>query len=321
MKDTAVTQTTEDKTQIKANPEAMNLDDSSRFYRYEIGQVDLLSTEEVTHLAQRIERGKAAKRQRGNPVQRSPRDTEDAAEAKRQLIEANLRLVLHLAKKYKGFGVDLMDLVQEGNLGLMHAVEKFDYRKGYKFSTYATWWIRQYITRALAEQASMIRVPLYKVEEMKRLGRVRRRLQQDGAVTGEPTLEALANQMEISVQQVIALLSTNQETVSLDMPRKGGEEEVALSDMLEDDPSYSPERVVISQTLQAHIHDLLDGLTPRERRVLQLRYGLNGGSEHSLTETGKKLGLSHEAVRQVEFRALRKLDHPCRSKMLQDFLG
>jgi len=321
MKNIAVTETTEDRTRIKANPEAMNLDDSTRFYRYEIGQVELLSTEEVTRLAQRIEGGKAAKRQRGNPVPRSPRDTEDAAEAKRQLIEANLRLVLHLAKKYKGFGVDLMDLVQEGNLGLMHAVEKFDYRKGYKFSTYATWWIRQYITRALAEQASMIRVPLYKVEEMKRLGRVRRRLQQDGSVMGEPTLEELANQMEISVQQVISLLSTNQETVSLDMPRKGGDEDVSLSEILEDDPNYSPERVVISQTLQAHIHDLLDSLTPRERRVLQLRYGLNGGSEHSLTETGKKLGLSHEAVRQVEFRALRKLDHPCRSKMLQDFLG
>ncbi len=319
MKEAAVIQTTENAIRIKANPDAMNFDDSTRFYRYEIGQVDLLSTEEVTSLAQRIERGQVSKRQRSNATQRPLRDVEDAAEAKRQLIEANLRLVLHVARKYKGFGVDLMDLVQEGNLGLMHAVEKFDYRKGYKFSTYATWWICQYITRALAEQASMIRVPLYKVEEMKRLGRARRRLQQEGIVIGEPTLEDLAHQMEVSVQQVIALLSTNQETVSLDMPRKGGDEEVSLSDILEDDPCYSPERVVISQTLQDHIHDLLDGLTLRERRVLQLRYGLNGGSEHSLTETGKKLGLSHEAVRQVEFRALRKLDHPCRSRMLQDF--
>jgi RNA polymerase primary sigma factor len=322
MKEAAVIQTTENTIRIKANPEAMNLDDSTRFYRYEIGLVDLLSAEEVTSLAQRIERGKVGKRQRStNANQRPLREVEDAAEAKRQLIEANLRLVLHVARKYKGFGVDLMDLVQEGNLGLMHAVEKFDYRKGYKFSTYATWWIRQYVTRALAEQASMIRVPLYKVEEMKRLGRVRRRLQQDSTIMGEPTLEDLALQMEISVQQVISLLSTNQETVSLDMPRNGGDEEVSLSDMLEDDPCYSPERVVISQTLHDHIHDLLDGLTLRERRVLQLRYGLNGGSEHSLTETGKKLGLSHEAVRQVEFRALRKLDHPCRTRMLQDFLG
>lgn len=321
MKEAAVIQTTENAIRIKANPDAMNLDDSTRFYRYEIGQVDLLSTEEVTSLAQRIERGKAGKRQRNNTTPRPLREVEDAEEAKRQLIEANLRLVLHVARKYKGFGVDLMDLVQEGNLGLMHAVEKFDYRKGYKFSTYATWWIRQYITRALAEQASMIRVPLYKVEEMKRLGRARRRLQQDGIVVGEPTLEDLATQMDVSVQQVIALLSTNQETVSLDMPRMGGDDEVSLSDILEDDPCYSPERVVISQTLHDQINDLLDALTPRERRVLQLRYGLNGGSEHSLTETGKKLGLSHEAVRQVEFRALRKLDHPCRTRMLQDFLG
>ena len=309
---------TTEEARVLANPEALSLADTSRFYRYEIGQVELLSTEKVTQLAKSIERGKQGKRQRA--LQSSKGETEEAHEARRQLIEANLRLVLHIARKYRGFGVDLMDLVQEGNLGLMHAVEKFDYSKGYRFSTYATWWIRQYITRALAEQAHLIRVPLYKVEEIKRLGRTRRRLQQQG-MASEPTLEQLAGQMEISVQQVITLLSTNQETISLDMPRKGGDDEIALSEVLEDDPIYSPERVVISQTLQAHIQDLLNCLTQRERRVLQLRYGLNGGAEHSLSETGKKLGLSHEAVRQVEFRALRKLDHPCRDRMLQDFLG
>ncbi|HEU5227536.1 MAG TPA: sigma-70 family RNA polymerase sigma factor [Ktedonobacteraceae bacterium] len=309
---------TTEETRVLANPEALSLADTSRFYRYEIGQVELLSTEKVTQLAKSIERGKQGKRQRA--LQNSKGETEEAREARRQLIEANLRLVLHIARKYRGFGVDLMDLVQEGNLGLMHAVEKFDYSKGYRFSTYATWWIRQYITRALAEQAHLIRVPLYKVEEIKRLGRTRRRLQQQG-MASEPTLEQLASQMEISVQQVITLLSTNQETISLDMPRNGGDDEIALSEVLEDDPIYSPERVVISQTLQAHIQDLLNCLTQRERRVLQLRYGLNGGAEHSLSETGKKLGLSHEAVRQVEFRALRKLDHPCRDRMLQDFLG
>lgn len=309
---------TTEEARVLANPEALSLADTSRFYRYEIGQVELLSTEKVTQLAKSIERGKQGKRQRA--LQNSKGETEEAREARRQLIEANLRLVLHIARKYRGFGVDLMDLVQEGNLGLMHAVEKFDYSKGYRFSTYATWWIRQYITRALAEQAHLIRVPLYKVEEIKRLGRTRRRLQQQG-MASEPTLEQLASQMEISVQQVITLLSTNQETISLDMPRNGGDDEIALSEVLEDDPIYSPERVVISQTLQAHIQDLLNCLTQRERRVLQLRYGLNGGAEHSLSETGKKLGLSHEAVRQVEFRALRKLDHPCRDRMLQDFLG
>ncbi|HTK05651.1 MAG TPA: sigma-70 family RNA polymerase sigma factor [Ktedonobacteraceae bacterium] len=314
-----VAETIEAVLRIQADPENMNLNDPSRFYRYEIGQVDLLSSEEVTYLAQRIERGKISKRARGSTRQAPVKESEEAREAKRQLIEANLRLVMHIARKYRGFGVDLMDLVQEGNLGLIHAVEKFDYKKGYRFSTYATWWIRQYITRALAEQAHMIRVPLYKVEEIKRLGRVRRRLEQGEA--SEPTIEELAHQMEISAQQVISLLSTGQETVSLDTPRKGGEDEIALSEVLEDDPAYSPERVVIEQTLQSHIQDLLSCLTPRERRVLQLRFGLNGGSEHSLTETGRKMGLSHEAVRQVEFRALRKLDDPCRTKMLQDFLA
>jgi len=331
MKNTMVTDaaqtTTIETMRIEADPEALSLNDSSRFYRYEIGQVDLLSSDEVKNLAQRIEKARVVtgKRQRG--LQRIPKEpkeveaTREAEEAKRQLVEANLRLVMHIARKYKGFGVDLMDLVQEGNIGLMHAVEKFDYRKGYRFSTYATWWIRQYITRALVEQAHMIRVPLYKVEEIKRLGRVRRRIQQEHGLESEPTLEQLAHQMEVSVQQVISLLSTHQETISLDMPRKGGDDEISLSDILEDDPIYSPERVVITETLREHIHDLLDDLSQRERRVLQLRYGLNGQGEHSLSETGKKLGLSHEAVRQVEFRALRKLDPPSRSKMLQDFLG
>jgi RNA polymerase primary sigma factor len=320
--DTTVMSTVQDvaRTQIQGNPETLSLNDPTRFYRYEIGKVNLLSSEEVSELAERIEGSRAGKKPRGLLRSARGQDEAEVREAKRLLIEANLRLVLHIAKKYRGFGVDLMDLVQEGNLGLMHAVEKFDHRKGYRFSTYATWWIRQYITRALAEQAHMIRVPLYKVEEIKRLGRVRRRLQQQVA-ENEPTLEELATQMDVSVQNVISLLSASQETVSLDMPRKGGEEDISLSDMLEDDPVYSPERVVLDQTLHEQLQDVMNDLTPRERRVLQLRFGLNGYGEHSLTETGKKLGLSHEAVRQVEFRALKKLDHPCRSRMLQDFLG
>ncbi|GAC1423042.1 MAG: RNA polymerase sigma factor RpoD [Ktedonobacteraceae bacterium] len=310
---------------IDANPNELFLSDPTRFYRYEIGQVDMLSTEKVAELARSIEHGRLDKKRssprfvrgfREAPLQ--TQETCEAEDARRQLIEANLRLVLHIARKYRGFGMDLMDLVQEGNMGLMHAVEKFDYRKGYKFSTYATWWIRQYITRALAEQAHSIRVPLYKIEEIKRLARVRRRLQQ--GLEREPTLEVLAEQMEISVQQVITLLSTNQETISLDMPRRGGDEETTLSEILEDDPSYSPEGVLIKQTLHDQIQDLLNCLTQRERDVLQLRFGLDGNREHSLTEVGKKVGLSHEAVRQIEFRALRKLDHPSRDRMLHDFL-
>ncbi|GHO81309.1 RNA polymerase sigma factor SigA [Ktedonobacter sp. SOSP1-85] len=319
MIDMTVTSREAHATRIQADPEAMNISDSTHFYRYEIGQVELLSKDEVTDLAQRIEKAQAnIRKQRG--LSRSARlDDNEAQEAKRQLIEANLRLVMHIARKYRGFGVDLMDLIQEGNLGLMHAVDKFDYKKGYRFSTYATWWIRQYITRALSEQAHMIRVPLYKIEEIKRLGRVKRKMQQ--GETGEPTLEELAIQMEISVPEVIALLSTNQETISLDMPRKGGDDEISLSEVLEDDPIYSPERVVLTQTLQEQVQDILNCLTPREKKVLQLRFGLNGNGEHSLTETGKKMGLSHEAVRQMEFRALKKLGHPCRDRRLQDFLG
>ena len=312
-------------THIDADPNELFLSDPTRFYRYEIGQVEMLSTERVTELARCIEQERMNKERcpvrfvrglREEPV--PTRETREAEDARRHLIEANLRLVLHVARRYRGFGVDMMDLVQEGNMGLMHAVEKFDYRKGYKFSTYATWWIRQYITRALAEQAHAVRVPLYKIEEIKRLARVRRRLQQ--GLESEPTLEALAEQLEISVQQVITLLSTHQETISLDMPRKGGDDEVALSEILEDDPRYSPEGELIKQSLHDQIQDLLNVLTQREREVVQLRYGLDGDREHSLTEVGKKVGLSHEAVRQIEFRALRKLDHPSRDRLLHDFL-
>src|SRR2546426_218839 len=198
----------------------------------------------------------------------------------------------------------IMHLIQEGNLGLIHAVEKFDYRKGFKFSTYATWWIRQYIVRALTEQARIIRVPLHKVEQMKQLSRVQRRLQQ--GLEGEPTLEDLAGHMDLSVQQVIELLIMNQtqEPLSLDIRRRVGEDELPLSDLIEDDSVYTPERVVITQTLGIQIRDLLASLTPRERQVIELRYGLDGVHEHTLQEAGRKLGLSHEAVRQLESRAL-----------------
>ncbi len=293
--------------------------DSAKLYREEIARVDLLSAEEVISLAQRIERGRAAAE---NPRQPGHKELiEEGENARRQLIEANLRLVIHIAKRYRGLEMDLMDLIQEGNLGLIHAVEKFDYRKGYKFSTYATWWIRQAIIRALTEQARMIRVPLHKMEKMKQLTRAQQRLQQ--GLEGEPTIEDLAGQMEISVQQVIDLLimTQTQEPLSLDIHRKVGEDELPLSDLLEDDAIYSPERVVFTQTLETQVRELLKSLTPRERRVIQLRYGLDGDHEHTLHETGRKLGLSHEAVRQLEGRALRKLDPLSRNRQLDDFLG
>ncbi len=302
-------------TSAHAATDLLQIKDSTRLYRYEIDGVDLLSAEEEVHLAQLIEQARVI------AWQKDSRDlslTEEGEQAKRQLVEANLRLVMHVARRYRGLGVDLLDLVQEGNIGLIHAAEKFDYTKGYKFSTYAIWWIRQAITRALAEQARTIRVPLYKVEEIRRLLRIKQRLQRE--LESEPTLEALAEQMEVSVQQVITLLVTDQESVSLDLPLRYGEDEFPLCDILEDDSVDLPERAVLRKTLEAHIKDLLSHLTERERRVIELRYGLGNNDEHSLLETGRKLKLSHEAVRQIEARALRKLHSPSCSSMLQDFL-
>jgi RNA polymerase primary sigma factor len=288
-------------------------------YRDEIGRVDLLSNEEVICLAQRIARGRAAAK---NPRQPGHQELiEEGEKAKRMLIEANLRLVIYVARKYKGLDLDMMDLIQEGNLGLMHAVEKYDYTKGYRFSTYAIWWIRQAITRALTEQTRMIRVPLHKMEKMKQLARIQQRMWQ--GLEEEPTVEELAQQMDLSVQQIVDLLviTKSQEPLSLDIRRKVGDDDLPLSDLLEDDQTNSPEQIVITQTLEAQIRDLLQSLTPRERQVIRYRYGLDGDREHTLHEVGRKLGLSHEAVRQVECRALRKLDPLSRDRKLEEFLA
>ena len=292
---------------------------TARLYSDEISRLDMLSAEEVIWLGQRIERGRAAAE---NPRQQGYRElVKDGEKARRQLIEANLRLVIHIARRYRGINLDLMDLIQEGNLGLIHAVEKYDYRKGYRFSTYATWWIRQHIVRALTEQARMIRVPLHKMEKMKQLMRTQQRLQQ--GLQGEPTLEDLATHLDLSRRQVVELLRMNQEQepLSLDIQRKVGDDELPLIDLIEDDPGNTPERVVMTQTLEVQIRDLLKSLTPRERHVIKLRYGLDGNNEHTLQEAGKKLGLSHEAIRQLEGRALRKLDPLSRDRKLDDFLG
>jgi RNA polymerase primary sigma factor len=304
---------------IDVEGERLRANDPSRLYRDEVGHADLLTSEEVIRLAQCIERGRAAA---ARPRQPGHQELIEAGErAKQRLIEANLRLVIHVARRYKGFETDLMDLIQEGNLGLIHAVEKYDYRKGYKFSTYAIWWIRQAITRALTEQAQMIRVPLYKMEKIKRLTKARQDLEQ--GLEKEPTLEDLAEGMDVSVEQVIDLLMMvqAQDPLSLDIKRRVGEDEVPLSDLLEDDQVNSPERIVIAQTLEVLIRELLNDLTPRERSVIRLRYGLDDGHEHTLNEVGRKLGLSHEAVRQIESRALKKLDPLSRKRKLEEFLA
>jgi len=288
-----------------ATPDTQSME-PSRQYRDDIGRADLLSNEEVICLAQRIARGRAAAERPRQPGHQQL--IEEGEKAKCKLIEANLRLVLYVARKYKGLDLDVMDLIQEGNLGLMHAVEKYDYTKGYRFSTYAIWWIRQAITRALTEQVRMIRVPLHKMEKMKQLARLQQRMRQ--GLEGEPTVEDLAEQMDLSVQQIVDLfvITKTQEPLSLDLRRQMGDDDIPLSDLLEDDAAHSPEQVVMSQALAARLHDLLAAFKPRERQVIRYRYGLDGDREHTLHEVGRKLGLSHEAVRQIETRVLTQLE-------------
>ncbi len=303
-----------DDTALQPARELQCMQDSNQLYKQEIGRVRQLTGEEVVHLAQRMESGQEEKAK----VKPCAAIIADGEEAKRQMIEANLRLVVSIAKKYIGLGMDLMDLVQEGNIGLIYAVEKFDYHKGYKFSTYATWWIRRSISHSLAKQARTIRVPLYKREELKRMSHVRQQLQQD--LERDPSVEDIAKAMSISEQQAITLLANSEDTMSLDAPNGNLDDEFSLRETLEDDAIYSPEEVVITQMLGAHIQTLLKGLTPNEQRIIRMRFGLGGTNEHSLKELGRKLGVTHEAVRQVEVRALRKLAQPCRNDMLSDFL-
>jgi RNA polymerase primary sigma factor len=292
-----------------------SLDDPVRMYLREIGRVPLLSAEEEVRLARRMERGRCELLK--PPTMRDYRNIEDGEEAQRRLTEANLRLVVSVAKKYIGRGMSLLDLIQEGNIGLIRAVEKFDYTKGYKFSTYATWWIRQAITRAIADQARTIRIPVHMVETINRLIRISRRLLQD--LGREPTSEEIAEQMEISPEKVREIIKVSQEPVSLETP-VGEEDDSHLGDFIEDHTALAPADAASHQLLKEQVEDVLDSLTERERKVLQLRFGLDDGRSRTLEEVGKEFHVTRERIRQIEAKALRKLRHPSRSRKLKDYL-
>ncbi len=278
-------------------PEGVGIDDPVRMYLKEIGRVPLLSAEEEIQLAKRMEAGDE--------------------EAKRRLAEANLRLVVSIAKRYVGRGMLFLDLIQEGNLGLIKAVEKFDYIKGFKFSTYATWWIRQAITRAIADQARTIRIPVHMVETINKLIRVSRQLLQE--LGREPIPEEIAKVMDIPVERVREIMKIAQEPVSLETPI-GEEEDSHLGDFIPDEDAPAPAEAASFILLKEQLEEVLETLTPREEKVLRLRFGLDDGRTRTLEEVGQEFGVTRERIRQIEAKALRKLRHPSRSKKLKDYL-
>lgn len=282
------------KNKFSANDKSFDLgdiaDDSIRMYLREIGRVELLTADEEVMLAKKIEQS--------DPL------------AKRQLAEANLRLVVSIAKKYVGRGLSLLDLIQEGNIGLFRAVEKFDYRKGYKFSTYATWWIRQAITRAIADQARTIRIPVHMVETINKFTHTQRRLVQE--LGREPTVEEIAAEMDIDQKRIRHIKKISQETVSLEAPvGSEGENSGKLGDFIEDDVTLTPEQSTIRQLLKKDVYELLKHLTPREQKIIRMRFGLDDGVGHTLEEVGQEFGVTRERIRQIEAKALIKLrEHP-----------
>lgn len=278
-------------------PKGINVDDPVRMYLKEIGKIPLLTGNEEIELAQRMEDGDEI--------------------AKKKLAEANLRLVVSIAKRYVGRGMLFLDLIQEGNLGLMKAVEKFDYKKGYKFSTYATWWIRQAITRAIADQARTIRIPVHMVETINKLVRVQRQLVQE--LGRDPSPEEIGEEMGLEVERVREIMKIAQEPVSLETPI-GEEEDSHLGDFIPDDDVIAPADAATFTMLREQLIEVLDTLTPREQKVLRLRFGLDDGRARTLEEVGKEFEVTRERIRQIEAKALRKLRHPSRSKKLKDFL-
>ncbi len=294
-------------------PDGLSLDDPVRMYLKEIGRVPLLSMEQEKSLAMRIEAGEMESRRNGIADWSI---VDSGEEAKRQLTEANLRLVVSIAKKYVGRGMLFLDLIQEGNLGLIRAVEKFDYRKGYKFSTYATWWIRQAITRALADQARTIRIPVHMVETINRLIKVSRQLLQE--LGREPSVEEIAEAMGLTPEKVREVMKISQEPISLETPI-GEEEDSHLGDFIEDQEAVAPAEAASVMLLKEKMQDVLQNLTERERKVLVLRFGLEDGHQRTLEEVGQEFGVTRERIRQIEAKALRKLRHPSRGKALKDY--
>ena len=278
-------------------PEGVSIEDPVRMYLKEIGKVPLLNAEREIELAKRMEEGDE--------------------EAKKELAEANLRLVVSIAKRYVGRGMLFLDLIQEGNLGLIKAVEKFDYHKGYKFSTYATWWIRQAITRAIADQARTIRIPVHMVETSNKLIRVSRQLLQE--LGREPLPEEIAKELDMPVERVREILKISQEPVSLETPI-GEEEDSHLGDFIQDDNVPVPAEAAAQTLLKEQLDEVLDTLTEREQKVLRLRFGMNDGRARTLEEVGKEFDVTRERIRQIEAKALRKLRHPSRSRKLRDYL-
>jgi RNA polymerase primary sigma factor len=296
-----------------AAADGLSLDDPVRMYLKEIGRVPLLSMEQEKSLAMRIEAGEMELSRNGAT---DSAIVDGGEEAKRQLTEANLRLVVSIAKKYVGRGMLFLDLIQEGNLGLIRAVEKFDYRKGYKFSTYATWWIRQAITRALADQARTIRIPVHMVETINRLIKVSRQLLQE--LGREPTVEEIAESMALTPEKVREVMKISQEPISLETPI-GEEEDSHLGDFIEDQEAVAPAEAASVMLLKEKMQDVLQNLTERERKVLVLRFGLEDGHQRTLEEVGQEFGVTRERIRQIEAKALRKLRHPSRGKALKDY--